>query len=147
MNIIIGLIVSLFLYILIRNFFLDNLKTETKFKCYKLRDKLRREAINGNIDATSSAFRFMDINLSTTIGEVEFLNIFYVLSMVRADRKTKVTQKEKDEIVKLIESNSIISEINSEYQKVIIFYLIRRHYILGFIAAFLLKTGSDSGHE
>lgn len=75
MNTIIVLFLIGLLYWRVRYLYLTNLYVEYSHKLYKLRDKLRMEIIQGNINKDSLGFRRLDFIISTFTYEIKNINI------------------------------------------------------------------------
>jgi hypothetical protein len=107
------------------------------FLPYRLRDKLRMQAIEGKIDSESWAFDYVDSSICTTISKSEILNLFTVTMLyARHHRDAKVLNFNKKLLAELNKSENL-KQIYAEYGAVIVQFIFKKHYISKFVAIIL----------
>ena len=129
-----------FTYWLSRNLYYDRLETEYSYKYYKLRDKLRRLAIEGKVDKNDWGFDYLDLSLSKTVNKIGSINLFVSVFLTLKHRKDEKYIQFCRNVAKKMKENELFNEIFVEYGKLSSQYVIGRHFWLRFIFRLTLST-------
>jgi len=101
-----------------------------QYRLYDLRDQLRELAIDEKIDKQSWQFKYLDGSISKTVHELQYINIFATLFLVKRYNKDTNFGVYKLFIGKSMSDNAYTQFIYDEYGEIIFNYVISKHFIL-----------------
>lgn len=139
-----GILVLLFFLLLIYRK-LNNKYQENKFRYryHKLRDDLRRLAIDGKVASGSDEFDYLDFSISKSIQKSYLLTLFYLFALTIKHAKFKSDlehyKKTYDELLEKIKSNDHLRIINERRNKILSDYIIGQNKITFFIVKNILS--------
>ncbi len=138
---------ALFLLIIIayvRHLWQKQLEQKFKYKVYELRDRFRRMAIEGKVDASSDYFDYFDYTLSRAISQSYSLTIFYIV-MLYLRNMSQVDSEESLALKKMLheqlKANPELAALHAEYLYALAQYVIKQHYFTIRLVLFPLAKG------
>lgn len=129
---IVSAIIVLLCYWRLRNLYYTRLAIRHRMAMFRLRDELRRKAIEGTIDRNGRAFAFLDIGLCFSIGKAERYNLFTfaVLSKLGGvDKNNKAYDLDA-----WFENEPAAHDILIRFRQQMREYFLAKHYFLRAIA-------------
>lgn len=121
----------------IRNSYYNYLDLEFQLDLYRLRDRLRTEAIEGKIKANDWFFDYMDSSICKTIEEVSSLNIFSIILLYLKNRKNERIISFRRKVNESLNKNQDAKKLYAEYGLITLNYIIKKHYIIKIIVYLL----------
>jgi len=127
--------IALILYWRWRNLYYTRLTQESRYEIYRLRDELRRSAIEGKVDSQSEMFDFIEYVLCKTAFQIDRFNIYtHTINAVLGAHKTppEIASRGK-QMFEAIQQNSDARRAMEGCQNVILSHLKQKHYFLGLL--------------
>lgn len=132
MNILVCLLVSCICYWRLRNMYYNNIELQFRYKMYKLRDLLRLMVIEKKIDEDESLFDYLDTSLSIAIEKVTSLHLLVVFFLAKKHYKQPDFISFSTSLQTKLKENKYAKEIYDEYGAIMIWYFLRKHFIIKF---------------
>lgn len=140
MNTLIIILIGLMLYWRCKNLYYNSIELEYEYRLFDLRDKLRRSAINGDIDKNSQFFRYLDSSICVTINELPRLNMLSLMMLSWRHRNNREIESFNKRLAVEIEGNKKSALLYDEYGELIFEYFTKRHYFLRILVIMVALT-------
>jgi hypothetical protein len=114
--------------------------SQTRFKLYELRDKLRNTAIQGEIEQ-DNWFDYFDTTLTKMIDILPKLTVLQIILLIyhyRNDEGIRRSTQNLDEFLNA-PANKFYKHLFDSYSSCVVNFLMSRHRVLGFAAKQSLK--------
>jgi len=119
---------------------LDLLKQDARYQLFELRDEARRALINGEIPPGND-FDYFDTTLSRVIGQMDHVNVWVGAFLLYKYRNEELERPLKQLQARLEKpENWKLAELHARYRNVFVFFLVRRHCILTWLAQFVSRA-------
>jgi superfamily I DNA/RNA helicase len=123
------LLIALSIYCILKQYRIY-LYRKYELKLYKLRDRLRDLAIEGEIDHNEWTFFYLDSSISKMTDRFKMLNIFHAMYLRNSHENDHQMLDFRRQLHKSLSKNKKLNEIYIEYQSVLSAYLLQKHVIL-----------------
>jgi hypothetical protein len=133
------LVLVLFVFWILNTAYHRYVIDKSKYKFFRLRDELRNLALDNEISSENELFIFLDFQLSKTISNMYFLNLYIALIIHLRYSKLKEHKLIKKKFEYEFSRDEKLNKILIKYQSICNTYIKERHYILYFFYRVLLS--------
>ncbi|MBL7739117.1 MAG: hypothetical protein JNK14_07850 [Chitinophagaceae bacterium] len=118
------------------------LQYEYEYKLASLRDELRWQYINDQIDKESWIYKYIDTTIPIASRNLRYFNIYTAIGLGFIHSKDKKFQAFKSSFLHEIEvtKNENVKKINTKFSQLILEYVLRKHILFKFIVLGLYLT-------
>ena len=101
-----------------------------ELRLFVLRDKLREYAIEKKINKNDWTFQYFDSSMSKMITTFKLINLYYAVLLFKSYDDNPRFVEFKRHLNLALDKNPNLQEINNEYSKIIVEYILNKHILL-----------------